>query len=175
MDLRAAWRDAWAFQQAAFTSHCHGIDHWVRVERNGLWLARQVPGVDELVVRLFAALHDSRRQDDGRDIQHGPRAAASLAGLGLRLDSGRLALLDEAIRTHSFGHTRSEDPTVRACHDADRLDLGRVGRRPDPAFLNTEPARDLAARDACESLDRESLPVTLPESLRPTPRWDGRR
>lgn len=34
------------------------------------------------------------------------------------------------------------DPTIATCWDADRLDLLRVGIRPDPARLVTEAARD---------------------------------
>jgi uncharacterized protein len=45
------------------------------------------------------------------------------------------------MRLHSDGHVEGE-PALRACWDADRLDLGRVGIRPDPAYLCTNPARD---------------------------------
>ena len=34
------------------------------------------------------------------------------------------------------------DATVLTCWDADRLDLGRVGIRPDPKYLCTPAARD---------------------------------
>jgi uncharacterized protein len=34
------------------------------------------------------------------------------------------------------------DVTVLTCWDADRLDLGRVGIRPDPTYLCTAAARD---------------------------------
>jgi len=49
--------------------------------------------------------------------------------------------LIEAIRFHSHGRL-SRDPTVQACWDADRLDLGRIGDRPDPNYLGTRIARD---------------------------------
>lgn len=173
LDLKEVWRSAWATQQATFTTHCHGIDHWARVERNGLWLASELPGVDVVVVRLFAALHDCRRQNDGRDPQHGARAAEHLRDLQLPIGSGQTERLVEAMRTHSFGRTQSDDLTVRVCHDADRLDLGRVSTRPNPRFLSTTPAQDLAARDGIESLDELSLKLTCPEHLTPTPRWDG--
>jgi uncharacterized protein len=39
----------------------------------------------------------------------------------------------------------SEHPTIGTCWDADRLDLGRVGARPDPKYMSTE-ARKRAAR-----------------------------
>jgi uncharacterized protein len=44
--------------------------------------------------------------------------------------------LCEAIRLHSDGHTEGE-PALRACWDADRLDLGHVGITPNPRYLCT--------------------------------------
>jgi uncharacterized protein len=170
-DLPALWKLAWKTQRSHFMTHHHGIEHWVRVERNGLWLAGQVDGVDVLVVRLFAALHDCQRRNDGWDPDHGPRAAEFLQGLDLGLEPARLDELVTAVRTHTSGPT-ADSPTIRVCHDADRLDLGRVGTKLDARFLNTPPAIDLARRDAPEELDQKVLDVTLPEYLKPTPRWD---
>lgn len=42
---------------------------------------------------------------------------------------------------HSEGLTAGADVTVLTCWDADRLDLGRVGKRPDPRRLCTDAAR----------------------------------
>jgi uncharacterized protein len=44
----------------------HGFEHWEEVEKNAIMLANQ-PGVDLTVVRLFAYIHDCRRQDDHID------------------------------------------------------------------------------------------------------------
>ena len=52
----------------------HGVRHWARVRRNGRVIAQHVPGVDLLVLDLFAVLHDSRRQDEHEDHGHGWRA-----------------------------------------------------------------------------------------------------
>ena len=57
----------------------HGISHWERVERNGLLLA--TPECDVTVIRLFAYLHDSCRENDGNDDRHGPQAAKMIEGL----------------------------------------------------------------------------------------------
>ena len=57
----------------------HGVSHWERVERNGLLLA--TPECDVTVIRLFAYLHDSCRENDGNDYRHGPRAAKMMIGL----------------------------------------------------------------------------------------------
>jgi uncharacterized protein len=125
----------------------HGAAHWARVRWNGLRLARHT-GADPRVVELFAFLHDSQRWHDGGDRQHGPRAAevaAALNGHLFHLETDALDLLVEACDGHTFGGTEAH-PTVQTCWDADRLDLGRVGRRPDPARLCTDAARDPALR-----------------------------
>ena len=44
------------------------------------------------------------------------------------------------MRLHSDGHIEG-DPVLRACWDADRLDLWRVGIEPDPQRLCTAHAR----------------------------------
>lgn len=173
MDLVSVWEHAWELQQASYTTHCHGLDHWVRVERNGLWLARHHPGVDELVVRLFAALHDCQRTHDGHDTLHGPRAARLVQGMELPVSPSQRRVLVEAIRTHTMGLTDSDDLTLQVCHDADRLDLGRVQKQPGAEYLCTPEAQDLAERDAVEELDEVEVDLTLPGRLRPTPRWDG--
>ena len=52
-----------------------------------------------------------------------------------------LRLLELACREHSSGRIHA-DVTVQTCWDADRLDLGRVGIKPNPAYLCTEEARE---------------------------------
>ena len=52
----------------------HGIFHWQRVEKFGLMLA-EVTKADLEVISYFSYLHDSKRQDDFEDINHGLRAA----------------------------------------------------------------------------------------------------
>lgn len=41
---------------------------------------------------------------------------------------------------------KTGDPTIDACFDADRLDLGRVGIIPDPGRLATEKGKELARK-----------------------------
>jgi uncharacterized protein len=124
----------------------HGVGHWARVRYNGLLLARQ-NGANRRVVELFAFLHDVRRAHDGRDRMHGKRAAdlvREIDGRFFELSRPELRLLEIACREHCDGH-RQADLTVQTCWDADRLDLGRVGIRPDPDRLCTDHARDLIA------------------------------
>lgn len=122
----------------------HGVIHWARVLENGLRIA-DATGADRDVVTLFALLHDSRRVNESTDHGHGARAAEfarALRGDLIHLDDDRFELLYEACYTHTDGLTAG-DPTLQACWDADRLDLGRVGITPHPKRLCTDAARAL--------------------------------
>ena len=122
----------------------HGIGHWARVRENGLRIAATLPGVNSEVVELFAVFHDARRTNEGIDAGHGRRGAKlaeSLRGVLFELSDEEFALLDMACRYHTDGRTDG-DVTVQTCWDADRLDLGRVGMRPDPQHLCTAAAKD---------------------------------
>ena len=57
-------------------SHLHAESHWHAVTATGLDLADREPLADAGLVFLFGLLHDTRRESDGRDSGHGPRAAA---------------------------------------------------------------------------------------------------
>jgi uncharacterized protein len=108
-------------------------------------LAEGVPA-DRDVLLLFAATHDTQRHNEFSDPEHGERAAQLIRRLA---DEGRLALTAEqldrlltALRDHDRGET-TDDVTVGACWDADRLTLWRVGITPDHRFLSTGPARQV--------------------------------
>ena len=124
---------------------CHGIDHWDRVYTNGQLLITQK--VNPLVVGLFAYLHDFCREDDGNDLQHGPRAAAFIDTvrdtLLVDVSDEEIQLLKEACRLHTVAD-KTGNPTVDTCFDADRLDLRRVGIIPDPARMATKKGKELA-------------------------------
>lgn len=120
----------------------HGLAHWARVWETGLCLA-ETTGADPTIVRLFAIFHDSRRLNDNRDPLHGRRGAdlaASLRGTGFELSDPDFALLETACEHHTDTDFH-DDPTVGTCWDADRLDLSRVGKEINPAFLNTAAAK----------------------------------
>lgn len=125
----------------------HEFPHWRRVHRFGLQISMEREA-DFEVVELFSYLHDSCRIDDGMDPHHGPRAAEfarSLQGLVMDLSAPRLDLLCLAIRDHSNGKV-SSNATIQTCWDSDRLDLWRVGIRPDPRFLSKVGAKILSQR-----------------------------
>ena len=121
----------------------HGYSHWLRVRENGLFLAHHNNAIIE-VVELFAVLHDSKRNNDGFDLEHGKRAAELIKSL-----QGNLIFLKEAdfeellfaCEEHSSGLIDAT-VTVQTCWDADRLDLGRVGIKPESRYLCTSIAKE---------------------------------
>lgn len=141
----------------------HGVRHWARVYANGM---RLVSGTSAniKVIQLFALFHDCCRLSEGSDPQHGPRGA-ELAGL-LRgrlfhLEDDEFILLEEACRYHT-ARIHHDDPAVAICFDADRLDLGRVGNRPDPDLLCTPEAKKPATiRWAQERSTSNYLPINI--------------
>jgi uncharacterized protein len=127
---------------------CHGAVHWARVLENGLKLAEST-GANVAVVRLFAVFHDSRRENDGWDDDHGRRGAdfaATLRGRLFDLSDADFEVLYRACEWHTHGRT-DPDVTVQTCWDSDRLDLGRVGIVPNPRYLCTPAAKSPAVID----------------------------
>ena len=146
VDFPALW--ALATRQFALGLNSdHGPDHWQRVERNATQIVERAGAGDLLVVRLFAVLHDSQRRNERHDPQHGSRAAAfacKIRGIQFDLDRVRFDLLCDAMTRHDRGKT-TDDPTIGACWDADRLDLGRVGIEPAGRFFSTQAGRAILA------------------------------
>lgn len=127
----------------------HGPDHWKRVERNARMLAAVTPGAYIYVGDAFAQLHDSMRENEFEDPEHGLRAEQRAYELYAdrklpRISADTIELLAYAIRHHDEGRT-TDDPTIGVCWDADRLDLGRVGAVLDPSLFSTEAGKYLAA------------------------------
>jgi uncharacterized protein len=134
---------------ARSTSHAsslHGLAHWERVCANGFALVGATEGADLEVVGLFALFHDSMRVNDGHDPDHGRRGSALARELArlLPLEQWQFEQLTTACDGHTDGFV-SDDPTVGACWDADRLDLPRVGVQPEARLLSTAAARARAA------------------------------
>jgi uncharacterized protein len=125
-------------------SKIHGPEHWRRVAENGLQLVVETPGADAQVVQAFAAFHDSQRRTDGGDPDHGARAAALARSLGLQLDDDQLELLCMALIEHDRGLV-SDDPTIGAAWDSDRLDLVRLGKQPRAELMSTDAGKRQAA------------------------------
>jgi uncharacterized protein len=148
------WQHAIARFRLGTETH-HGPHHWRTVLRNGLYLC-QHHSADEQVVRYFALFHDSCREDEYADPQHGPRGAKLALEFRetghFQLDDARMDLLVTACKIHNGAGPQTE-PTLAVCLDADRLDLGRLGITPDPDLLSTSTARDIACRHAWHELE----------------------
>lgn len=145
IDFDSLWRTVMAMPRSLPSHSIHGPDHWRRVERNALILATQT-GAIVPVVRLFALFHDSRRENDWLDPAHGARGAAlaqKMRGKFFDLPDEHFALLYEACVNHTDGYHHN-DPTIGTCWDADRLDLGRVGAVPNPKYMSTSFASEIA-------------------------------
>jgi len=113
---------------------CHGLDHALRVEKNGLALAVKL-GARSDIISIAALLHDI-----GRVAEHQSRGKICHATLGaeqsreiltdLGLAADEIKLITDAIMTHRFRnrHDRPQGIEAMILFDADKLDsLGAVG------------------------------------------------
>ena len=125
-------------------SSIHGTFHWQTVERNGLYLC-QFNNADKNVIRLFAVFHDCMRENDGYDLEHGPRASKFIKTIKteIPLNEEQLNNLCMACSSHTHGK-KAQNETVATCWDADRLDIGRVGITPNENYLTNEEAKRIA-------------------------------
>ena len=132
----------------------HGPSHWARVERNGLYICEHNGG-NPKVISLFALFHDCKRVNEDIDNGHGRRAALYLEEIRNELNGlkdSEFELLHYACSWHTDCDF-SDDPTIGACWDADRLDLGRVGFIPDAERLNSQAAKEIALSGDYSKLD----------------------
>ena len=127
----------------------HGIRHWERVYNNSKILSEYY-NIKSDVFELFALLHDSKREDEYCDINHGYRASLFVTELIddelIKLDKKDQDRLLFACANHTIKDKTDllcEDIVVKICFDSDKLDLGRVGIIPDPFRMNTDYAKEL--------------------------------
>ncbi len=122
----------------------HGVSHWDRVAENGKRLF--CPGADTDVINAFAYLHDVERYNNGRDLQHGERATRVIDSIRHDLLSALSDVQVDKLKRACKQHTttaKTGDITIDICFDADRLDLYRVGIKPDPDRMATEIGKRL--------------------------------
>jgi uncharacterized protein len=166
IDFESLWTSVIAEPNHRDRYSVHGPDHWRRVERNACILAART-GAIVPVVRLFALFHDSRRENDGYDSDHGRRGAefaAKVRGSWFQLPDDQFELLRYACVLHTDGH-HHEDPTIGTCWDADRLDLGRVGMIPDPSYMSTAFGAEIATHGVIQPWLHLALPhIPSPET-----------
>jgi uncharacterized protein len=129
----------------------HGPRHWHDVARVGYMLLEvsnrlgaDADHYNPELIFLFAALHDTQRQDEYSDPDHGNRAedlARKMRDKGvIVLDNSPFELLCYALGDHDRGSV-SDDPTVAICWDADRLTLPRVGIQPKKTLMSSAPVK----------------------------------
>ena len=131
-------------------SEWHGISHWERVRENAELIA-QSNGGNLKVVGYFAYLHDSCRENEDEDPEHGPRAVefAKANRHIIELDDEEFRVMCRACSGHTFSmpdDSKVIDSTLAACWDGDRLDLTRVGITPDPQYLFSDLGKQLARK-----------------------------
>ena len=127
----------------------HGTNHWMNVRTNAMYLAQRTGG-DVEVAEYFAILHDCMRHNEDSDPKHGQRASryAIEHRRLIDLNDRQFSLLQRACAGHTFARPYYQagiNPTLAACWDGDRLDIGRVGKTPDPRYLFSASAKKLAS------------------------------
>jgi uncharacterized protein len=71
--------------------------------------------------------------------------ARELLGTYFQISETQLEMLEFACTWHTeTKHQR--DPTIGICWDADRLDLVRVGKIPNPRYMNTSLGKEFATQ-----------------------------
>ncbi len=112
------------------------------------------------------------RESDGIDSLHGRRAGELLKHLAKHpgiptfdRKSDRFNALYYAISKHNVIQTASlyPDPMVGICLDADRLNLWRLGKRPQHKYLTTDIAKTEAASHYGKQLAESMHYGTVPE------------
>jgi len=130
----------------------HGVEHWHRVYKNALKLAKYY-NIESNVFMIFALFHDSRRANDDIDPRHGSRGAKYAQQLRddfsllKTLSSSDFEILQYACSSHTktdWEHPLASNLIANICWDADRLDIGRVGFVVDPSYLFTDYAKEIA-------------------------------
>ena len=132
----------------------HGINHWRSVYENTQRLSAHYK-IESEVFELFALLHDSKRENEAIDKQHGKRASEFVENL---LHAEEIVMNDKDAKRLLYtcaNHTYSDksdplfnDLIVQICFDSDRLDIGRVGYVVDPSYLATGYAKQLAIQSS---------------------------
>ncbi len=147
--------DALVFKTTINFNYAHGPAHWQSVYRFGKML---YPGIDKGVLFYFSVFHDFFKSNDFADKSHGKKALTAMPLIKENLKiwnkdkkahNSQIEQLAFAFENHdctiqeyaSLTNPLKDNKNVRACLDADKLDLGRVGIIPESKHLLTEEAK----------------------------------
>jgi uncharacterized protein len=136
-----------------FHSPVHGFKHWRTVEEIGLYLS-SFNKSDPIVVSYFSYFHDCMRVNEFTDNGHGKRGgdyAYKIKHL-LNLNDDQLELLYIACGGHTGGRKPLND-TIACCWDAYRLDIRRVGLKPDIKWFSTDKAKNIVSSGCYHLVD----------------------
>ncbi|MEA5082074.1 MAG: HD domain-containing protein [Dysgonamonadaceae bacterium] len=140
-------------------SPIHGYSHFLRVFRNIVLLGNHYK-FERSSIELFAYYHDILRLNDGDDPQHGKRGAELFKnGIAPKYYNMQNDIVDKvcfACENHTT-LLRSGDSLIDICFDADRLDLMRVGVKPDPKKMATHIGAHYAENYECYMADFQNL------------------
>lgn len=147
-------------ESSNLASWLHGPQHWRCVALVGIELARETPGADPLVALLFGLFHDSMRENEDDDPEHGARGAELFLLMEQRdlidVSFDQHNAVIEACRTHTKAGP-TVDPRIGVCYDADRLNLWRCHIKPKPCFLSTEGGKQRALHCTTQDLHETVL------------------
>ena len=140
-----------------FKSQVHGQGHIERVIFFSLLLAWRydLDKKDTDIIRYAACLHDTKRVDDGWDIEHGRRAAIESISYA-NIDKDDINILQAVITAHSIDDNNMEDVMeeykvddsdralflAKLFKDADGLDRVRINRL-DPTYLRNDFSKQI--------------------------------
>lgn len=138
----------------------HGLVHWAKVHDNGKKLSEQ-EGVNRIVVEYFSVFHDSQRQNEYSDSEHGSQGANLAIELRdyIKLNDVDFELLLTACCYHTNAKT-DDNITIQVCYDSDRLDLGRVGIKPLSELMCSPMGKE---QESIEQAYKKGLDRSMPD------------
>jgi len=130
-----------------YYSPLHGRRHYANVMAAGLELAEHY-NLNPKLFKYFAYLHDSCRENEDYDPDHGPRAAEYIESIKDLIDLCRAErwMLQSACSLHTIAKPWDNNKYTlfeKACFDADRSDIGRITFKVDPKYLFTQKGKEL--------------------------------
>jgi hypothetical protein len=125
--------------------------------------------INSNIIEYFSILHDSKRQNEAKDINHGKRSAEFINSIRekyINLSDEDYSILIEACIYHNTTKFHS-DSIIQICWDADRLDILRAGIYPSPSFMNTKTAKsESIIKEANERSSNNYIPEIVNDWLK---------